>query len=110
MKKSVIIYRNGIQINVDLEIKECDIDYSWNVNNCKCEMKKATKFIVEECKEISDDVKENDFITENKTVTLIKRVKDCKPFIVVKVLFFCISVILIGIMICFCLKSKKKFT
>ena len=23
-----------------LKIRKCDIDYSWNVNNCRCEMKK----------------------------------------------------------------------
>ena len=32
---------------------------------------------------------------ENKTITLIKKVKDCKPFIGVRVLFLCVSIILL---------------
>ena len=36
---------------------------------------------------------------ENKTITLIKKVKDCKPFIDVNVLFLCVSITLTGIMI-----------
>ena len=77
-----------------LKIKDCDIGYSWNVNNCKCEMKKLAALIEsEEC-----DI-ETDKIMRNKTV-------NCKPFISVSILFLCISIILIGIMIYFCLKSK----
>ena len=45
---------------------------------------------------------------ENKTVTLIKMVKDCKPFIGASVLFLCVLIILTGIMIYFYLKSKNK--
>ena len=56
----------------------------------------------EECKEITDD---NDCSVENKT--LIKKIKDCKPFIGVSILFLCITIILIGIMIYFCLKLTK---
>ena len=44
-------------------------------------MKKLAALIVEkECKEINDDIRENDCITQNKTVRLIKKVKDCKRF------------------------------
>ena len=39
---------------------------------------------------------------ENKTITLIKKVKDCKPFIGVSV-----SITLTGVMIYFHLKSKN---
>ena len=42
---------------------------------------------------------------ENKIITLIKKVKYCKPFIGVSVLFLCVS--LTGIMIYFYLKSKN---
>ena len=44
---------------------------------------------------------------ENKTITLIKKVEDCKPLIVVSILFLCVSIILTGIMIYFYLKSKN---
>ena len=71
-------------------------------------MKKLAALIVEkECKEINDDIRENDCITQNKTVRLIKKVKDCKRFIGVSVLFLCISVILTEIRVYFCLKSRK---
>ena len=83
-----------------LEIKDCDVGYSWNVNNCRCEMKKLAALTEsEEC-----DVK-SDKIIKNKTVTLIKKVKDCKPFVTSSILFLCVSLILTGIMIYFYLKS-----
>ena len=96
-----------------LKIKDCDVGYSWNVNNCRCEMKKLAAFIeTEEC-----DVKTNNIrniseckaFPENKTITLIKKVKDCKPFIGVSVLFLCVSITLTGIMIYFYLKLKNTF-
>ena len=62
-----------------LKIKKCNIGYSWNVNNCRSEI----------------------------ILILIKKVKDCKPFIGVSILFLCVSIILIGIMIYFYLKSKN---
>ena len=46
---------------------------------------------------------------ENKTITLIKKVKDCKPFIGLSVLFLCVSLTLTGIMTYFYLKSKNKY-
>ena len=48
-----------------LEIKDCDIGYSWNFINCRCEMKKLAALIEsEEC-----DI-ETDEIIKNKTVTI----------------------------------------
>ena len=85
-----------------LKIKDCDIGYSWNVINCRCEIKKLAALIEpEEC-----DVETSEEI--NKTVTSIKKVENCKPFISVSILFLCISIILVGIMIYFCLKSKNR--
>ena len=69
---------------IESETEECDIDTD-EVKN------------VSECKAFS----------ENKTITLIKKVKDCKPFIGVSILFLCVSIILIGILIYFHLKSKN---
>ena len=61
---------------------------------------------IEECDvETSEKIKD----TKNKTVILIKNIKDCKPFIGVSVLFLCVTIILIGIMIYFCLKLKSIF-
>ena len=100
-----------------LKIKDCDIVYSWNVNNCRCEMKKLTalteseRFLeTEECDVETDEIKnvsECKEFPKNKTITLIKKVKYCKPFIGVSVLFLCVSIILTGIMIYFYLKSKN---
>ena len=61
----------------------------------------------EECDvETSEKIKN----TKNKTVILIKKMKYCKPFIGASILFLCFSIILIGIMIYFCLKSRKNNT
>ena len=94
-----------------LKIKKCEIGYSWNVNNCRCEMKKLAALIEIErfLEEEKCDVETSEKIkgTENKTVTLIKKIKNCKPFIGASVLFLCITIILIGIMIYFCLKLKN---
>ena len=57
-----------------LKIKNIDIDYSWNASNCKCELNKLDALIEsEEC-----DIETNNKI-ENKTVTLIKKIQNCKP-------------------------------
>ena len=100
-----------------LKIKKCNIVYSWNVNNCRCEMKKLAALIesgrfleTEECDVEVDEIKnvsECKAFPENKTITLIKKVKDCKPFINVSILFLCVSIILTGIMIYFYLKSNN---
>ena len=95
------------------KIKDCDIGYSWDVNNCRCEMEKLAALIeTEECDVETDkirNVSECKAFPENKTITLIKKVKDCKPFIGVSVLFLCVSIILTRIMIYFYLKSKNKY-
>ena len=96
-----------------LKIKDCDIGYSWNINNCRCEMKKLAALIeTEECDIETDEIRnvsECKAFPESKTITLIKKVKDCKPFIGVSVLFLCVSITLTGIMIYFYLKSKNKY-
>ena len=106
-----------------LKIKDRDIGYSWNVNNCRCEMKKlaaSTKsersleservLGVEQCDVETDEIKnvsECKAFPENKTITLIKKVKDSKPFIGVSIFFLCVSITLTEIMIYFYLKSKN---
>ena len=67
-----------------LKTEECDVetDETKNVSKCKA-------------------------FPENKAITLIKKLKDCKPFIGVSVLFLCVSITLTGIMIYFYLKSKN---
>ena len=42
-----------------LKIKKCGNNSFLKVANCSCEMKKVGKLIVEECREISNDIKEN---------------------------------------------------
>ena len=67
-----------------IETEECDVetDKIKNVSKCKA-------------------------FLENKTITLIKKVKHCKPFIGVSVLFLCVSITLTGIMIYIYLKSRN---
>ena len=97
-------------------IKEkCSNDSFFNVVNCSCELRKAAKLVVEseECKDISNNAKENDCIMKNKTVTLIKKVEcrafpaNCKPFVTSGILLVCVSIVTTGIMIYFYLKSKN---
>ena len=100
-------------------MKDCDIGYSWNVNNCRCEMKKLAALIESEseserfpkrfCKYEECDIETSEKIkdTKNKTVILIKKVKNCKPFVGVSILFLGVTITLIGIMIYFCLKSEN---
>ena len=96
-----------------LKIKDCNIGYSWNFNNCRCEMKKSAALIeTEECDVETDkirNVSQCKAFPENKTIALIKKVKDCKPFVGVTVLFLCVSITLTGIMIYFYLKSKNRY-
>ena len=88
-----------------IKIKDCDIGYSWNVNNCRCEMKKLAALIeTEEYDVETEDIKR---VFENKTVTLIKKIKDCNRFVTSSILFLSVSIELIGIMIYFCLKLKN---
>ena len=83
------------------ECLKIDIGYSWNVNNCRCEMKKlvaltveSERFLeIEECDVETDEiinVSECKAFPENKTITLIKKVKDRKPFIGASVSFLCV--------------------
>ena len=68
-------------------------------------MKKLAALVKsEECNIETDKTKS---VSENKTVTLIKKVKHCEPFIGVSILFLCVSIILTGIMIYF--KIRKFF-
>ena len=104
MKKSAIIYKNKCRCEC-LKIKKCDIGYSWNVNNCRCEMKKLLALVEEEeCDVETDEIKN---VYENKTITLIKNIKNCKPFIGVSVLSLCITIIFIRIMVYFLRKLKS---
>ena len=71
-------------------------------------MKKLAALIEsEECDVETDEINECKALPENKTVTLIKKIKYCKPFVFINILFLCISIILMGIMIYFCLKLKN---
>ena len=69
-----------------IETEECDVetDQIRNVSECKA-------------------------FPKNKTITFIKKVKDCKPFIGVSVLFVSVLITLTGTMIYFYLKSKNKY-
>ena len=58
--------------------------------------------IVEECDT------ETDGITKNKTVTLTKKVEDCKLFVSSSILFVCVSVVLTGTMTYFYCKSRNR--
>ena len=95
-----------------LKIKDCGIGYSWNVNNCRCEMKKLAaltefeRFLETEKCDVETDKIKNVF-PENKTITLITKVKDYKSFIGVSVSFLFVSITLTGMMIYFYLKSKN---
>ena len=69
-------------------------------------MKKLATLTVEteECDVETDEIRD---AHNNKTINLIKNIKNCKSFVVVSVLFLCITIILTGIMTYFCLKLKK---
>ena len=83
--------------------KKCQNDFVWNCSNCECEYKKAAKLIVEE----ECDVETNDII-QNKTISIIKKVENCKPFVASSFLFVSVSVISTGIMVYFYCKSRNK--
>ena len=69
-------------------------------------MKKLATLTVEteECDVETDEIRD---AHNNKTINLIKNIKNCKSFVVVSVLFLCITIILTGIMTYFCLKLKN---
>ena len=71
-------------------------------------MKKLLVLIeTEKCDVETDEITKFKAFPENKTITLIKKLEHCKPFIGVSVLFLCITIILVGILTYFCLKLKK---
>ena len=100
-----------------LKIKKCKFGYSWNVSNFGCEIKKLAALIqTEKCDIETDKIKniseyksffECKEFSKNKTVTLIKKVNDCKPFVTLSILFLCASIILTGTMIYFYLKLRN---
>ena len=65
-------------------------------------MKKAAALIEEEECDIEASEK-----MKNKTVTLVKKIRNRKPFVASSVLLLCVSVIMTGTMNYFCLKSKN---
>ena len=68
-------------------------------------MKKLLALVEEEeCDVETDEIKN---VYENKTITLIKNIKNCKPFIGVSVLSLCITIIFIRIMVYFLRKLKS---
>ena len=56
-------------------------------------MKKLAALVVEteELDVETDEITKFKTFPKNKTVTLIKKIKDCKPFIGVSILFLCIA-------------------
>ena len=75
-----------------LKIKKCKIGYSRNVNNCRCEMKKLAALTeskrlpeTEECDVESDKIKS---VSENKTVTLIKKKQKIRNLLLLLVFYF----------------------
>ena len=63
---------------------------------------KTLAALSEECDVETDEIKN---VSINKTATLINKIKDCKPFIGVSILFLSVSIILTGIMIYFKIKN-----
>ena len=89
-----------------LKKEKCSSNSFFNVINCSFQMKKMTALIEEEeeCDvETSDKIK----CIENKIVTLIKKIENCKPFVASSILLVCISVILTGIIIILCLNRES---
>ena len=63
-------------------------------------LKKALK-LIDECEEVAD-------IKENKTISIIKQVENCKPFLASSILFVSVSAILTGILIYFYVKLRNR--
>ena len=57
--------------------------------------------VEKECEEIND-------LTENKTISVIGKIENCKPFVASPILFVSVSVILTGIMTYFYCKSRNR--
>ena len=91
-KKSIlknISFHKTCKCGCLLDEKVCNNLQKWNKYKCRC---KCLKIKMKS-------------VSENKTITLIKKVKNCKPFISVSTFFLYVSVILTGIMIYFYIKS-----
>ena len=63
-------------------------------------LKKALK-LIDECEEVAD-------IKENKTISIIKQVENCKPFLASSIFFVSVSAILTGILIYFYVKLRNR--
>ena len=85
-----------------LKNENCSGNSFCNAINCGCEMEKAAALIVEE-----ECIVETSEKIENKTVTLIKKIENCKLFVPSSILFVCVSITITDIMIYFCIKSKN---
>ena len=82
-----------------LKEEKCSGNSFFNVVNCSCEMKKAPALIKEEC-----DIETSETIEcENKTVTLVKKIENFKPFVTSGILFVIVSIITTRMMIYFCI-------
>ena len=57
--------------------------------------------VEEKCDEIVD-------IKQNKKVLITKQIENCKPFVVLSIIFVSVSIILTGIMIYFYVKSRNR--
>ena len=47
-------------------------------------------------------------IIQNETILIKKHVENCKPYVASSILFVSVSIILTGIIIHFCVKSKNR--
>ena len=85
-----------------LKINKYSNGFVWNINNCECEYGKAVKLTTEEeCEEIIDN------ITRDKTVSITKYLKSCKPFVASSILLASVSIILTGTVVYFYVKSRQ---
>ena len=57
--------------------------------------------VEKKCDEIVD-------IKQNKKVLITKQIENCKPFVVLSIIFVSVSIILTGIMIYFYVKSRNR--
>ena len=50
----------------------------------------------------------DDNVLNNKTISIIKKGENCKPFVASSILFVSVSMTLTGVMIYFCIKSRNR--
>ena len=92
-----------------LKIQKYKIGYSWNINNCRCEFKKLARLIASEKYDIeADKIKDIECKSFLENKTIIKKIRNCKPFIGVSILLLCVSLVFRGTMIHFYLKRRNK--